>query len=246
MNTQNFRILLTAAIVLAALSSPTESSLSSETFITERNKMIDQHLRARGITDEQVINAMRAVPRHRLVPEVHRSEAYSDGPLPIGYGQTISQPYIVALMTELLRVKPGDRILEIGTGSGYQAAVLAEIADYVYTVEIVPELGERARADLSELGYKNIKVRVGDGYAGWEDHAPFDAIMVTAAPETIPQPLIDQLKPGGRLVIPLGKTGEIQQLTLVTKSSDGTLETKAVSPVRFVPFTGSGTENNPK
>lgn len=187
--------------------------------------------------DARVREALSAVPRHRFVPErLHRS-AYDNRPLPIGEGQTISQPYIVAMMTQLADLDAGERVLEIGTGSGYQAAVLAEIADHVYTIEIIDVLAERAAATLESLDYANVSVRAGDGYLGWPEHAPFDAILVTAAPETVPEPLIEQLAVGGRLVIPVGPEGRTQSLKVLQKADDGTVSTRDILPVRFVPFT---------
>lgn len=203
----------------------------------ERQRMVDRQVAARGIDDRRVLEAMRRVPRHRLVPPEAAAFAYDDRPLSIGHGQTISQPYIVGLMTELARVGPGDRVLEIGTGSGYQAAVLAELAGHVYSIEIVEPLARQAAADLAELGYDNVSVRAGDGYAGWPEHAPFDAIIVTAAPAQVPAPLLEQLKPGGRLVVPVGPAWAMQRLTLIEKLEDGSLRTTNVAPVRFVPFT---------
>ncbi len=187
---------------------------------------------------EQVMAAMGKVPRHRFVPALQDIVAYDNRPLPIGEGQTISQPYIVALMTDLLDPKSADTVLEVGTGSGYQAAVLAELVAKVYTIEIVEPLARRARQALGELGYRNVEVRVGDGYGGWPAAAPFDAIIVTAAPAAVPQPLIDQLKPGGRMVIPVGGPSDVQQLLLVEKQSDGRTTTRRTLPVRFVPLTG--------
>ena len=186
---------------------------------------------------EAVMAAMGKVPRHRFVPVLQDIFAYDNRPLPIGEGQTISQPYIVALMTDLLDPKPTDTVLEVGTGSGYQAAVLAELVAKVYTIEIVEALGLRARQVLGELGYRNVEVRVGDGYGGWPAAAPFDAIIVTAAPAAVPQPLIDQLKPGGRMVIPVGAPSDVQHLLLVEKQSDGRTTTRRALPVRFVPLT---------
>ncbi|MCS7338273.1 MAG: protein-L-isoaspartate(D-aspartate) O-methyltransferase [Verrucomicrobiae bacterium] len=190
----------------------------------------------RGITNARVLEVMGKVPRHEFVPENLRAEAYDDGPLPIGYGQTISQPFIVAFMTEQLDPQPTDRVLEIGTGSGYQAAVLAELVKEVYTIEIIEPLAKRAEADLRRLGYTNVFVRVGDGYKGWPEKAPFDAIIVTCAPEKIPEPLIAQLKDGGRMIIPVGPVWN-QELILLRKRGDK-LEKRAVLPVRFVPMTG--------
>jgi protein-L-isoaspartate(D-aspartate) O-methyltransferase len=183
-----------------------------------------------------VRRALGKVERHRLVPPGEASRAYRNHPLPIGAGQTISQPYIVALSTDLLNPKPSDVILEVGTGSGYQAAVLAEIVSRVYTIEIIPSLGSEARRRLEELGYGNIEVRIGDGYAGWPEKAPFDGIVVTAAAPRVPQALVDQLKPGGRMVIPVGGAGDIQYLKLLTRRPDGGVEEKRVLPVRFVPL----------
>ena len=198
--------------------------------------MVESQIVARGVRDPRVLAAMRKVPRHRFVDDAQRAEAYEDHPLPIPGNQTISQPYIVALMTELLELKPDSRALEIGTGSGYQSAVLAELAKEVYTIEIVPELARLARTRLRELGYDNVTVREGDGYRGWPEHAPFDAIIVTAAPERIPQPLLDQLAPGGIMVIPVG--GFFQELKVFRKSADGRVTEKDILPVRFVPMTG--------
>lgn len=185
-----------------------------------------------------VLAAMGRVWRHKLVPEDQCEHAYENRPLPIGYGQTISQPFIVTLMTGLLQLQPGDRVLELGTGSGYQAAVLAELVDQVFTIEVIEPLGERARAALHALGYRNIQVRIGDGYYGWPGQEPFDAIMVTAAASHVPPPLLRQLKPGGRMVIPVGSAFQVQQLVLVEKTEDGSIRTQQVLPVRFVPLTG--------
>ena len=198
--------------------------------------MVESQIVARGVRDPRVLAAMRKVPRHRFVDDAQRAEAYEDHPLPIPGNQTISQPYIVALMTELLELKPTSRVLEIGTGSGYQSAVLAELAKEVYTIEIVPELARLAQTRLRELGYDNVTVREGDGYRGWPEHAPFDAIIVTAAPERIPQPLLDQLARGGIMVIPVG--GFFQELKVFRKSADGRMSEKDILPVRFVPMTG--------
>lgn len=204
-------------------------------FKTQRELMVETQLVQRGIKDKSVLEAMRKVPRHLLVPEKVRNYAYDDMPLPIGEGQTISQPYIVALMTELIQPKKNMKVLEIGTGSGYQAAVLAELVKEVYTIEIFEGLGLRAERDLKSLGYKNIQVRIGDGYEGWPDAAPFDAIIVTASPEQIPQPLIDQLAEGGRMIIPVGEERKVQQLILGEKIK-GKFRTRFISSVRFVPF----------
>lgn len=203
---------------------------------SRREKMVVHQIRARGITDTAVLDAMSRVPRHHFVNGRDRARAYADHPLAIGHGQTISQPYIVALMTELAEVKPGERVLDIGTGSGYQAAILSEIVGRVYSIEIVDVLAESARQRLDQLGYEKIEVRTGDGYRGWPEHAPFDAIVVAAAPTKIPQPLIDQLAPGGRLVIPVGDA--LQQLVVIEKLEDGSVRRKSTTPVRFVPMTG--------
>jgi len=207
-------------------------------FTASRMRMIQEQLTGPGrdITNARVLAALGKVPRHEFVPEPHRQQAYEDHPLPIGYDQTISQPYIVAFMTEKLDPQPKDRVLEIGTGSGYQAAVLAELVAKVYTVEIVEALAQRARTDLHRLGYTNVLVRAGDGYQGWPEAAPFDAIIVTCAPDKVPQPLTEQLKDGGRLIIPLGEIGD-QKLVLLHKRGQH-LEQTAVLPVRFVPMTG--------
>ena len=205
-----------------------------EQYTRERASMVTEQLRRRGISDARVLDVMRKVPRHLFVPESVRPFAYADRPLPIGHGQTISQPFVVAYMTDALGVARTHRVLEIGTGSGYQAAVLAHLAREVYSVEIVPELARRASALLDSLGYSNVYMREGDGYAGWSEHAPFDRIIVTAAPERVPQTLIDQLANEGRLVIPLG-TSE-QWLTLMEKTTNGVTQRRTI-PVRFVPLT---------
>lgn len=188
--------------------------------------------------DRRVMDVMAKVPRHEFVPAYLRSSAYANIPLPIGHGQTISQPFIVALMTDLLETKKDDVVLEVGTGSGYQAAVLSALVKKVYTIEVIKELGESARERLSRLRYRNVEVRIADGYFGWEEHAPFDAIIVTAAAGHVPPPLIKQLKPGGRIVIPIGGTYQVQMLMVVTRDASGTLKTRQVLPVRFVPLTG--------
>jgi len=208
----------------------------SERYKKLRYKMVDRQIAARGIEDEKVLKAMRDVPRHLFVPEGRRRSAYGDFPLPIGYGQTISQPYIVALMTELLEPEKDDIALEVGAGSGYQAAVLSQIVKKVYTIEIVPPLGNAAEKRLREVEYKNITVRVGDGYYGWEEHAPFDCIIVTAASDHIPPPLIKQLKKGGKMAIPVGHPFQVQNLMLLEKSEEGEIQMKNVLVVRFVPF----------
>lgn len=196
------------------------------------------------VTGPEVLEAVREVPRHEFIPERLHPMAYEDRPLPIGHDQTISQPYIVAIMTQHLNVDEDDTVLEVGTGSGYQAAILAEIVDEVYTIEIVEELGRKARRDLERLGYDNVHVRIGDGYKGWPEHAPFDGIIVTAAPDHVPQPLIDQLKPGGRLVIPVGPVHAVQELRVIEKQPDGRLKERTVERVRFVPMTGEAEERS--
>ena len=222
---------------------------TNDAFAQARQRMVHDQLAGwgRGITNSRVLAVMGKVPRHEFVPDQYRSQAYDDNPLPIGHGQTISQPYIVAFMTEQLDPKPADRVLEIGTGSGYQAAVLAELVAEIYTIEIVEPLAQRAEADLQRLGYRNMHVRAGDGYRGWPEAAPFDAIIVTCAPDAVPQPLVEQLKDGGRMIIPIGPTWN-QELVLLRKQG-GTLEKHAVLPVRFVPMTGEGqgkSEEKPK
>ena len=207
-------------------------------FTAQRQRMVEQQLKPRGIKDERVLAAMAKVPREEFIPLDARADAYQDGPLPIGYNQTISQPYVVAFMTEQLRPKQTDRVLEIGSGSGYQAAILAELMAEVYTVEIVEPLAKTAEATLQRLGYKNAHIKVGDGYKGWPEEAPFDAIIVTCAPEKVPQPLVDQLKDGGRMVIPVGEQFA-QQLYLLEKKN-GQLKESATLPVRFVPMLGEG------
>jgi protein-L-isoaspartate(D-aspartate) O-methyltransferase len=200
--------------------------------------MVREQIQARGVKDPSVLKAMREVARHCFVSSDFLERAYDDHPVPIGMGQTISQPYIVALMTELLKVKPSDRVLEVGTGSGYQAAVLSCLVSRVFTVEIYPSLAEEAGARLASLGYKNVKIRRGDGYFGWKEYAPFDAIVVTAAPSEIPPPLLRQLKPGGRMCIPVGGRYQVQKLMLIEKLHDGSISTREVIPVRFVPLRG--------
>ena len=202
--------------------------------------MVQQQLMARGIHEERVLAAMAKVPREEFVPADERAGAYTDHPLPIGYDQTISQPYIVAFMTEQLHPKPSDRVLEIGTGSGYQAAILAELVAEVYTIELAEPLARNAEATLARLGYKNLHVKVGDGYKGWPENAPFDAIIVTCAPDRVPRPLTDQLKDGGRMIIPVGDRFA-QELYLLEKKN-GQLKESAVLPVRFVPMTGEATK----
>jgi len=200
----------------------------------ERKRMVDTQIAARGVTDGRVLDALNRVPRHAFVPDYLSREAYTDRPLPIGHDQTISQPYIVALMTEAARIQPQDKILEIGTGSGYQAAVLSLLARAVFSIEIIAQLAEGAAARLKKMGYDNVTVKCGDGYKGWPEEAPFDAIVVTAAPPSLPKELIRQLKPGGRLVVPVGTL--FQDLVLLTKETDGTTHQECLIPVRFVPM----------
>jgi len=224
---------------------PTPDDEDEGIFAKRRELMVFETIERRGITDEEVLNAMRAVPRHLFVPESKQARAYGDYPLPIGYGQTISQPYIVALMTDLLELKEGDKVLEVGTGSAYQAAILAEIPGVeVYTIEIIPELAESARVRLENLGYTSVYCKQGDGYYGWPEHAPFDAIIVTAAPDHTPQPLVDQLAKDGRMVVPVGPPGGYQTLWKFVKQSDGELKTYNMGGVAFVPLTGAGADEN--
>jgi protein-L-isoaspartate(D-aspartate) O-methyltransferase len=234
------------AVALVLTLAPAQAAAAQD-FAAERRAMVDEITatvrETRAATgkqtfDERVLVVMGQVPRHAFVPADQLPYAYRNRPLPIGHGQTISQPYIVALMTDLARVEPGHKVLEVGTGSGYQAAVMAHLAQAVYSIEIVEPLGLQAKERLQKLGYDKIQVRLGDGYHGWAEHAPYDAILVTAAASHIPPPLIRQLKPGGRMVIPVGAAFMVQQLMLVEKNLDGTVSTRQVLPVRFVPLTG--------
>lgn len=225
------------ALLISVLLLFSIAPVDQDRYARDRQQMVTFQLEARGIKDKSTLTAMRNVERHRLVPKAQVEYAYEDRPLPIGYGQTISQPYMVGYMTEVIRPRAGMKVLEIGTGSGYQAAVLAEIVDEVYTIEIVEALAKTAKSSLEEMGYSNIHVKEGDGYFGWEEHAPFDAIIVTAASPFIPPPLIEQLKEGGKMVIPVGAPFTTQQLMLVEKQKDGTRKTRNLLPVRFVPFT---------
>jgi len=211
--------------------------IREDSYTKVRRSMVEYQIESRGVQDPRVLTAMEAVPRHEFVPEEYLQSAYTDGPLPIGHGQTISQPYIVALMTELLELEEGDRVLEIGTGSGYQAAVLAEVVKEVYTVEIIPELAQSARKRLDRLGYGSIVSANADGYYGWEEYAPYDAIIVTAAPDHVPPSLVEQLKDGGRMVIPVGPVGWYQTLWLITKTGQE-VEYHNKGGVTFVPLTG--------
>ena len=232
-------VLLGPAISCAGDENKTEPDTTTsieQRYTRQRQTMVRSQIRGRGVSDTLVLHAMATVPRHRFVPEEWRRYAYDDTPLPIGNDQTISQPYVVAFMTELLEPQGKTRVLEIGTGSGYQAAVLAEIVDSVFSIEIVPNLARRAAAILDSLEYDNVLVREGDGYRGWPEHAPFDAIIVTCAPDNIPTPLVEQLRDGGTMVIPIG--GESYQELALLKKVDGRVQRESVAPVRFVPMTG--------
>jgi len=222
------RIFMTVVIAVFTLNA------TAQNYAERRDRMVENQIKSRGINDQDVIRAMKTVKRHEYVPQQFRNRAYSDRPLSIGQGQTISQPFIVAHMTELLDVDKNDKILEIGTGSGYQAAVLAEITSNVYSVEIVEELAERARKTLHEQGYRNIHLKIGDGYKGWKEHAPFDGIIVTCSPSDVPEPLKEQLAENGRMVIPVG--GVLIQELVVLKKKDGKLKRSRISNVRFVPM----------
>lgn len=228
---------LLTATLLASVSASCARDPSGSDDAARRKVMVDTQIAARGISDPRVLDAMRTIPRHEFVPSRLRAAAYDDNPLPIGHGQTISQPFIVAFMTEALRPAPGERILEIGTGSGYQAAVLSPLVKEVFTIEIVEPLASRAAGDLARLGYENVHVKAGDGWQGWPEKAPFDAIIVTCAPDQIPSALVDQLREGGRMVIPVGPEGGVQELVLLTKRG-GKVERTGLLPVRFVPMTG--------
>ena len=225
------RIWLIALFPVALLAASGDESRQRE-----RDRMVDTQIEARDVSDPRTLAALRKVPRHLFVPENVRRSAYQDSPLPIGHGQTISQPFIVAYMTEIARITPDSRVLEIGTGSGYQAAVAAELSNHVYSIEIVPALAERAAANLKEAGYDRVHLRAGDGYHGWPEAAPFDVIIVTAAADSIPAPLVNQLKENGRMIIPVGPQFGAQNLVLVTKR-DGKVRTRTSMPVMFVPFT---------
>ncbi len=231
-----------AALAMGCLAVPLAAALiveaesSADQLAAQRHAMVEEQIVRRNITDKAVLKAMREVPRHKFVPSAYASHAYRDKPLPIGHGQTISQPYIVALMTELLHLDKRSKVLEIGTGSGYHAAVLSRIAGKVFTIEIVDDLGKRARSALASLGYDNVKVRLGDGYRGWPEEGPFDAIILTAAPPEVPKPLLDQLKIGGKMVLPEGG-GHVQELLVITRTETGP-ERQRIAAVRFVPMTG--------
>ena len=251
--TMKFIILITIVIVLCSVlysyrsffkfmgtnpiaSARNDLSLTEEDYALKRKKMVEQQIIARGVKNKEVLEAMQSVPRHMFVPEEFRQYSYYDQPLPIGLGQTISQPYIVALMTELLEVDSDDVVLEIGTGSGYQAAVLSKLVKEVYTIEIIKELGLLAEEKLKNIGYNNVNVRIGDGSLGWPKKAPFDAIIVTAAAEKIPDPLVKQLKQGGRMIIPVDNTFLSKDLLIVEKGEDGNINITKTIPVRFVPL----------
>ncbi len=212
-----------------------KASRTADEYQGQRRRMVDEQIRPRGILNNSVLKAMEKVPRHKFVPDPLRDKAYADHPLPIGLNQTISQPAIVAYMTEMADISKGEKVLEIGTGSGYQAAILGELAKEVYTIEILPELAERAGKILKELGYKNVFVKAGNGYLGWPEHAPFDAIVVTAAPDEVPKALVEQLAVNGKMVIPVGTTN--QEMVLIQKTQKGVTEKRTI-PVRFVPMTG--------
>jgi len=231
-------IALAAAVITPACPSPAQQDPS---FDAARQTMIEQHLKGRDITDPAVLQAMAEVPRHLFVPRALQPFAYADRPLPIGHRQTISQPYIVALMTQLLELNEKDRVLEIGTGCGYQAAVLSKLAGHVYTIEIVESLAVEARKRLAELGFKNVSVRAGDGFDGWPEHAPFDKIILTCAVEEMPPALVEQLKEGGQIIAPMGAPGKVQYLVITVKEAMR-LRQKTVIPVRFVPMTGKALE----
>jgi protein-L-isoaspartate(D-aspartate) O-methyltransferase len=235
--------LIPLLLLACGASSKPDGPRTDPTRQAERDKMVDDQIVMRGITDPAVIAALRRVPRHEFVPDTYAGIAYDDGPVPIGYGQTISQPAVVAFMTEALRLKGKERVLEVGTGSGYQAAVLAEIVSTVFTIEINEPLAKRASITLAKLGYNSVNVRVGDGYRGWPEKAPFDAIIVTAAPDHIPQPLLEQLAPGGRLILPVGKA--FQRLVLFRRTETGYERTELL-PVLFVPMTGESEHGAPQ
>jgi protein-L-isoaspartate(D-aspartate) O-methyltransferase len=234
---KNISFYLQLTMLLACVNAEGQS-VENDTLFYQllRQAMIENQIIDRGVSDERVIKAMNDVPRHLFVKESLRDLAYADGPLPIGYNQTISQPYIVAYMTEILQPDTHHIVLEVGTGSGYQAAILSKLVNHVYSIEIIPELGKEATSRLDKLGYDNVTVKIGDGYNGWEEHAPFDRIIVTAAPEQIPKKLVDQLKSGGLMVLPVGKTSFGQDMRVVKKDRTGQVTTQETIPVRFVPM----------
>lgn len=240
-------VIVAGCAIIAFTTSPLVTAQTEDPYQTVRERMVRVQIGGTlfgrtPVKDARVLDAMREVPRHEFVPESLKARAYEDTPLPIGHDQTISQPYIVGFMTEALRVDEDDIVLEVGTGSGYQAAVLSKLVKQVYSIEIVPALGVESAAVLKTLGHDNVEVRVGDGYLGWPEHAPFDAIIVTAAPDHIPEPLIEQLKPGGRLVIPVGPENATQTLLVIEKDEDGALSRTELMLVRFVPLTGDHRE----
>ena len=237
MKWKNISFYLQLTILLACVNAEGQS-VEDDTLFYQllRQAMIENQIIDRGVSDERVIKAMNDVPRHLFVKESLRDLAYSDGPLPIGHNQTISQPYIVAYMTEILQPDTHHTVLEVGTGSGYQAAILSKLVNHVYSIEIIPELGKEAANRLDKLGYDNVTVKIGDGYNGWEEHSPFDRIIVTAAPEQIPKKLVDQLKSGGLMILPVGKTSFGQDMRIVKKDRTGQVTTQETIPVRFVPM----------
>lgn len=237
MKWKNISFYLQLTMLLACVNAEGQS-VENDTLFYQllRQAMIENQIIDRGVSDERVIKAMNDVPRHLFVKESLRDLAYADGPLPIGYNQTISQPYIVAYMTEILQPDTHHIVLEVGTGSGYQAAILSKLVNHVYSIEIIPELGKEAANRLDKLGYDNVTVKIGDGYNGWEEHSPFDRIIVTAAPEQIPKKLVDQLKSGGLMVLPVGKTSFGQDMRVVKKDRTGQVTTQETIPVRFVPM----------
>ena len=241
MRISSYLVLIFLIIIGCSDMSRKEKTPTNHNFAEQREEMVKYQIKARGVNDKRVLAAMLKVPRHLFVQENLQNRAYTDEPLPIGSGQTISQPYIVAYMTEQIDIDENEKVLEIGTGSGYQAAILGEIAKEVFTIEIVPELGKKAGEILQRLNYSNVHVRIGDGYLGWPEEAPFDAIIVTAAPDHVPQPLVDQLKVGGRMMIPVGEFS--QDLILLERTEKG-IERKHKIPVRFVPMTGEAEEHN--
>jgi protein-L-isoaspartate(D-aspartate) O-methyltransferase len=231
---------LACAAAVAACSGSPAGTPHERSWQAARQRMVERQLAARGVKDGRVLAALGKVPRHEFVPANRRAEAYDDRPLPIGQGQTISQPYLVAFMTEAIGPRPGQRVLEVGTGSGYQAAVLAELVGAVYTVELLPDLAAAAGKRLARLGYRNVHVKAGDGYLGWPDQGPFDAVVVTCGAKEVPRPLLEQLKPGGKMVIPVGEAGAVQTLRLLTKGPGGKMEVRDLLPVRFVPLRRAG------
>jgi protein-L-isoaspartate(D-aspartate) O-methyltransferase len=244
---KNFVFRFLAFLCTIILSAPVlncgDKSETEKNYGKRRQAMVTEQIVSRGIRDGRVIEAMQRVPRHMFVPIEQRPYAYEDSALPIGHGQTISQPYIVALMTELAKVNPGDTVLEVGTGSGYQAALLSLLANRVYSIEYIEALGLEAKKRLEKLNYNNVEIRIGDGYDGWPEHQPFEAILVTASIDHIPKSLLDQLKPGGRLVIPLGSESAVQTLLVAEKNHQGIISQREVVPVRFVPFLGKRGRN---